>query len=101
MRKIARFLHRKISYYGRYWFGYTATKRKLHKNFKKIQNGEILPPNLRQMRIVSKMLKHNRYGTTTVQNDALKLDLMAGDLAVRRIAHHHGKNKSLPKTNGR
>ena len=32
------------------------------------------------------------------QNDALKLDLMAGDLAVRRIAHHHGKNKSLPKT---
>ncbi len=100
MRKIARFLHRKISYYGRYWFGYTATKRKLHKNFKKIQNGEILPANPRQMRVVSKMLKHNQYGTTTVQHDDLKLDLMGMDLPLRRITSH-GKHRNFPKTNSR
>lgn len=99
MRKIARFLHRKISYYGRYWFGYTATKRKLHKDFKKIQNGEILPANPRQMRVVSKMLKNNQYGTTSTQHDDLKLDLMASP--ARLIAHHHGKNKVSSKSKHR
>ena len=38
---------------------------------------------------------------TTVQNDAFKCDLMAGDLPVRLISHHYGKNKSFPKTYGR
>ncbi len=53
------------------------TSRKLHKNLKKIQAGHTVQADVHEMRMMSKMLHKEKYGTTTHPTDPLKLDLTA------------------------
>lgn len=78
--------------------GYKLTKKKLNKNFQRIQDGKILPADPKAMRIMSKILKKKGYGTTQTPNDPQKIDLNAEGPALRRICTHPGKKTSQEKT---
>ena len=61
------------------------TKDKLHKNLKKIQDGHNIQADIKEMRVMSKMLHRTQYGTTKHPHDPLKLDIMGHSDAVRRV----------------
>ena len=61
------------------------TKDKLHKNLKKIQDGHNIQADIKEMRVMSKMLHKSQYGTTKHSHDPLKLDVMSHASEIQRI----------------
>ena len=64
------------------------TKDKLHKNLKKIQDGHNIQADIKEMRVMSKMLHRSQYGTTKHPHDPLKLDIMSHSEDAKPIVVH-------------
>ena len=73
------------------------TKDKLHQNLKQIQEGQIIQANIKEMRVMSKMLHRTQYGTTKHSHHPLKLDITkhpsGGKIVSAHVVH---KNHSHP-----
>ncbi|MBR5130560.1 MAG: hypothetical protein IKV03_04980 [Alphaproteobacteria bacterium] len=89
-------LRRQMMFYKRHGW----TKQKLRQNMQRIQDGKSIKSNLKEMRTMSRLLRHEQYGTTKIASEPLKLDLTT-DVNGTRIVLSHTKQKHHSKINDR